>query len=212
MADWITSFITEGGYLAIALLMALENIFPPVPSELIMPFAGAVAARGDLNFVLVVIAGSIGSLLGTLPWYWAGAKLGAKRLERWADRHGRWLTITGDDLQRADRWFDRHGSWAVAAGRLVPALRTVISAPAGIMGMPFGRFLLWSALGTVVWTSALAGIGQMLGDRYDEISHWLDPITIVIIAGAVIGWLWRVIRFQPSHASRPSSARRGPAR
>jgi membrane protein DedA with SNARE-associated domain len=202
MADWITSFISEGGYLAIAALMALENIFPPVPSELIMPFAGAVAARGDLDFALVVVAGSIGSLLGTLPWYWAGARLGADRLKRWADRHGRWLTITGDEIERADRWFDRHGSWAVALGRLVPALRTVISAPAGIMAMPFGRFLLWSALGTTVWTSLLAGIGMMLGDRYDEIAHWLDPVTTVVLAGAVIGWLWRVIRFQPSQKAQ----------
>ena len=205
MADWITSFITEGGYLAVALLMALENLFPPVPSELIMPFAGAVAARGDLSFALVVAAGSIGSLLGTLPWYWAGSKLGAERLKRWSDRHGRWLTITADDIDRANRWFDRHGSWAVASGRLVPALRTVISAPAGIMAMPFWKFLLWSSLGTVAWTSLLAGLGLLLGDRYDQIVHWLDPVTIIVIGGAVIGWLWRVIRFQPSNASGNAS-------
>ena len=92
MADWITSFIAGGGYWAIMLLMALENVFPPIPSELIMPFAGAAAGRGDLDFALVVAAGTIGSLAGTLPWYWVGYRLGSRRLKRWTDRHGRWIT------------------------------------------------------------------------------------------------------------------------
>lgn len=197
MAEWITSFIESGGYAAILLLMALENIFPPIPSELIMPFAGAAAARGDLAFPLVIVAGSIGSLLGTLPWYWAGRVLGRERLERWTDRHGRWLTISRDDVARADRWFRRHGGWAVAAGRLVPALRTVISAPAGITEMPFGRFLMWSTLGTAAWTGTLAALGLVLDSQHDRVAAWLDPVATGVVLIALFAWIWRVIRFSP---------------
>jgi membrane protein DedA with SNARE-associated domain len=197
MADWITSFIAGGGYWAIMLLMALENVFPPIPSELIMPFAGAAAGRGDLDFALVVAAGTIGSLAGTLPWYWVGYRLGSRRLKRWTDRHGRWITISTGDVERAEHWFKRNGHWAVAGGRLVPALRTVISAPAGVTGMRFVDFLLWSAAGTVVWSAALAAIGLVLDSRHDQVAQWLNPVTTAILVTVLLTWIWRVVRFSP---------------
>ena len=135
MAEWIIGFIEQYGYVAIVALMALENIFPPLPSELIMPFAGFSAAQGSVSFVGVVVAGTCGSLLGTLPWYAAGRWLGSERLDRFIDRHGRWITITHDELEHARRWFERHGTPAVLFGRMVPAVRTVISVPAGVTRM-----------------------------------------------------------------------------
>ena len=145
MVEWITAVIASSGYFGIALLMFAENLFPPIPSELIMPFAGFVAARGDLHPVGVVAAGVTGSLLGAIPWYLAGRWLGGERLKRLADRHGRWLTASRQDLQRAEDWFNRYGWLAVLLGRLVPAVRTLISIPAGATRMPLPTFMICSA-------------------------------------------------------------------
>jgi membrane protein DedA with SNARE-associated domain len=197
MSDWIIGFVESGGYWGIALLMALENIFPPVPSELIMPFAGFVAARGDLNVVGVVIAGVVGSLVGTMPWYWLGRRVGRERLHRWVDAHGRWFAMSRKDLERAEKWFDSHGGPAVAFGRLIPAVRSVISMPAGLSKMPVVKLLLWSAIGTVLWSGALAGVGYLLEDRWESISRWVDRFStgvLVLLAG---GYGWRVVRFKP---------------
>lgn len=123
--------------------------------------------------------------------------MGDERLKQWAGRHGRWLTLSPDDVERADRWFDRRGHVAVFLGRLVPGLRSVISAPAGVTGMPFGRFFLWSAAGTLVWTGALAAVGLLLRDNYEAVAHWLDPVAKGVLALALVTYLWRVLRFKP---------------
>jgi len=143
MAEWITNTMTSLGYWGIGLLMFLENLFPPIPSELIMPLAGFTVAQGQMNFFLAVLAGTIGTVLGALPWYYIGHVFGRQRLTAWADRYGRWLTVTGKDIDRADRWFDRHGVKAVLLGRLIPGVRTLISLPAGISGMSLPLFLLF---------------------------------------------------------------------
>ncbi|MDB5892051.1 MAG: alkaline phosphatase [Polaromonas sp.] len=199
MAQWIIQFITEYGYVAIALLMLLENVFPPIPSELIMPFAGFVAARGDLHPAGVVITGTLGSIAGTLPWYWAGRAIGLERLQAWADRHGRWLTVSREDLTKAQAWFERRGWVAVTLGRLVPALRSIISAPAGIARMPMHSFLFWSALGSLVWTSALTAVGYLLDNRYEAVVHWLDPVTKAVLALALLTYVWRLVTFGKRH-------------
>ncbi|WP_119155967.1 DedA family protein [Caldimonas tepidiphila] len=196
MAEWIIGFISQHGYLGIAALMLLENVFPPIPSELIMPFAGFVAARGELHPAGVVLAGLAGSLAGTLPWYWAGRRIGSERLERWARRHGRWLAVSGEDIVRADEWFDRHGTKSVLFGRLVPAVRSLVSAPAGISGMPFGRFLLWSAAGSALWTSALAATGYLLEERYTAVAGWVEPLSTAVVAGALLAYVYRVATFR----------------
>lgn len=196
MADWITDLIAEHGYLAIVLLMFLENIFPPIPSELIMPFAGYAVAKGDINPIGAVVAGSAGSLLGALAWYGIGYGLGAERLGRVAGRYGRWLTISESDVDRAQRWFDRYGGAAVCIGRLIPAVRSVISAPAGIAHMGLLRFLLWSTIGTIVWTGVLTGLGYMLGTRFSEVDKWVQPVSLAIVAFAIGAYLYRLYRWK----------------
>lgn len=197
MSDLITGWIERFGYFGIALLMAVENVFPPVPSELIMPFAGYVAAKGDLNIVGVVLAGALGSVLGTLPWYWLGRRIGRERLGRWVKAHGRWFTVTPEELERAERWFERSGGWALLLGRLVPAVRSVISMPAGVEAMPVARMLAWSAAGTVLWSGALAALGFMLESRYERISPWVDRISIGVLVFLFSAYVWRVARFRP---------------
>ena len=196
MANWIIEFIGQQGYLGVALLMILENVFPPIPSELIMPFAGFVAARGDLNGIGVLLAGTVGSVLGTMPWYVAGRFLSVERLKAWAGRHGRWLAMSPDDIDRAERWFRLRGERAVFLGRMVPAVRSVISAPAGIVGMGLPRFLVWSIAGSMLWVGALVALGYLLEDQYDRVAQWLDPVSKVIVGIAVVAYLWRVVTFK----------------
>ena len=196
MANWIIEFIGQQGYLGVALLMILENVFPPIPSELIMPFAGFVAARGDLNGIGVLLAGTVGSVLGTIPWYVAGRFLSVERLKAWAGRHGRWLAMSPDDIDRAERWFRLRGERAVFLGRMVPAVRSVISAPAGIVGMGLPRFLAWSIVGSMLWVGALVALGYLLEDQYDRVAQWLDPVSKFIVGIAVVAYLWRVMTFK----------------
>jgi membrane protein DedA with SNARE-associated domain len=203
VAEWIIELIQQYGYPAIAALMFLENIFPPLPSELIMPFAGFVAARGKLDPFLVVLCGTFGSLAGTMPWYFAGRAVGMERMHRWAGRHGRWLAVSQSDLASAQAWFERRGALAVALGRLVPALRSVISAPAGIARMPIQVFLLWSAVGSLIWTSLLAGVGYLLENRYGQVVNWLDPVSKIIVAAAMAAYLWRVLTFKKQTSASP---------
>lgn len=193
MFDWIIAAIAQYGYLGIALLMFAENVFPPIPSELIMPFAGFVATRGQLDPVGVVAAGVAGSLAGAMPWYWAGRRLGRARLQRLAERHGRWLTVSADDVARAERWFDRHGAAAVLMGRLVPAIRSVISAPAGMVRMPLPRFVLWSAVGTLLWSAALTSLGWLLESQYARVADWLDPVSKAVLAAIAVSYAYRVV-------------------
>ena len=188
------------GTLGIALLMFAENVFPPIPSELIMPLAGFSAARGDRNLLVVIIAGSIGSLLGALLWYYIGKTIGAERLKRWTTKHGRWLTLSPKEVDQACGWFSRHGGKAVFIGRLIPAVRTLISVPAGIAGMPLAPFLLYSATGTVLWTAFLATAGYFLESQYDKVAHWMNPVSNVVIGLLVLGYLYRVVTFQRREA------------
>lgn len=197
MLDDMTSWAEQGGYPAIALLMFLENVFPPIPSEVIMPIAGYAASRGDLSLPLAVLAGAAGSLAGAWLWYGIGRRLGTDRLKAWAGRHGRWLTLSPRDVERADTWFDRHGGKAVLFGRMIPAVRTLISVPAGISGMPTVPFLIFSSIGTLVWTGALAGLGYALGDQYETVGAWFEPVSKGVVGVLLLGYLWRVATFKP---------------
>jgi len=177
MFDKIVEIVSAFGYIGVFLLMLLENIFPPIPSELIMPLAGFVAARGDLNFIGVILVGTAGSVVGALPWYYAGAKLGQERMKRLAKRWGHWLTLSPEDVDKASNWFDRHGKGAVFFGRLIPAVRTLISVPAGIAGMSMTKFLIYSTLGSLIWTALLALAGFVLESQYEKVSQYLDPVS-----------------------------------
>jgi len=195
MAQWITNIMNSLGYWGIGLLMFLENIFPPIPSELIMPLAGFTVAQGKLNFALVVLAGAVGTVLGALPWYLAGQILGEQRLKSWADKYGRWLTISSKDIERSKRWFDRHGGRAVFICRLVPGVRTLISLPAGISRMPLLPFLVYSTLGTFLWVGLLTYAGYALGDNYEQVEKYLAPVSKIVLATLVISFIiWFVRR------------------
>lgn len=196
MFDWIVDLVEQGGYVGIALLMLAENLFPPIPSELIMPLAGFSAAQGKLDVVLVVLSGTIGSVLGALAWYYLGRWLGPDRLRRFAARHGRWLTLSPAEVDRARDAFARWGAPAVFAGRLVPAVRTLISVPAGIAAMGLGRFLAWTTLGTALWTAFLAGMGYLLENRYQAVAGWVNPVSNVVVGALVLLYLYRVITFR----------------
>ena len=197
MSEWIISTITQWSYLGIFLLMVAENIFPPIPSELIMPFAGFVAANGDLNPVGVLIAGVAGSLVGTFAWYIAARLLGIERFRQLCNWLGRFATISEDDIDQAAHWFDRYGHWAVLLGRLVPAIRTLISVPAGLAAMPVGKFLAVSAIGTAIWTAFLTAAGYLLHEHYDAVEGWVDPVSTGVVVLAVVIYIWRFATWKP---------------
>ena len=195
MLEWIQNTMSTLGYPGVALLMFVENLFPPIPSELIMPLAGFTAGRGELSFIWVVVAGSLGSLLGQLPLYYLGRLVGEEKLVRWADRYGKWLTLSGDDIRKADDWFDKHGTKAVFIARLIPGLRSLISIPAGISEMPMPKFLLYSAVGTTLWVVILTALGGLLGQNYDLVDTYLGPVALVVVGGlAVFAVFWIVRR------------------
>ncbi len=194
MKDWIISVMQTMGYTGIGLLMFLENIFPPIPSELIMPAAGFAATSGGLTLWGAILAGIAGSVLGQLPLYYLGRVVGRRRLKRLADRYGRWLMVSSASIDRADASFNRHGKAAVFFCRVVPGLRSLISIPAGIAKMNLATFLLWTTLGTSIWTTALTTLGYVLGRNYERVSEYLGPIstavTVLLIAAAII-WVVR---------------------
>jgi membrane protein DedA with SNARE-associated domain len=191
--EFIVDFVSNSSYLGVFLLMAAENLFPPIPSEMIMPLAGFASARGDMNVVLVVIAGTAGSVIGALPWYFAGHALGHERMKRLAARHGRWLTVSPDEVDKAVKSFDRHGRKAVFFGRLVPAIRTLISVPAGIARMPMTPFLAYSTAGSLIWTGLLAAAGFILQAQYTIIAKYMDPVSKVVIGLIVAAYLYRLV-------------------
>lgn len=196
MFDWITGVVERTGYFGVALLMLAENVFPPIPSELIMPLAGFAAARGGLDIVLVVVAGTAGSLLGAVLWYYAGRWIGPGRLKQWTAAHGRWFTVSPDEVDRATAWFQRHGGKAVLAGRVVPAVRTLISVPAGVAGMPLAPFLLCSTIGTAVWSGLLARAGYLLEGQYRAVADYVNPASNAITGLIALCYLYRVVTFR----------------
>jgi membrane protein DedA with SNARE-associated domain len=197
--EWIQQLMTSLGYPGVALLMFLENVFPPIPSELVMPLAGFTAGTGELSFVGVVIAGAVGSLLGQLPLYYLGRWVGEDKLVVWADRYGKWLTVSGDEVKKADDWFDRHGPKAVFFARLVPGLRSLISIPAGLSEMQLLPFLLYSALGTSLWALLLAGAGALLGENYQVVDTYLGPAGLVILGGMLVAAVIWIMRRRSRH-------------
>jgi membrane protein DedA with SNARE-associated domain len=194
MAQWVISTMESTGYFGIAFLMFVENVFPPIPSELIMPLAGYMASQGQQSFLGVVIAGTAGSVLGALPLYYAGHLLGAERLRLFADQHGRWLTLSPEDLDRAKNWFDRRGVVAVLVCRLMPALRSLISIPAGIAAMNLAPFLAFTTAGAAAWTALLAYAGYVLGANFEDVGKYLNPVSYVVLAIIVLSYVMRVFK------------------
>lgn len=192
MTQWVINLVAEAGYWGVFVLMVLENIFPPLPSELIMPLAGYACAKGQLQLAPTIAAGTFGSVTGALPWYWGARLLGRARLEAVIGRAGPWLGLERQDLARADAWFMRAGAFAVLVGRLVPGVRTLISAPAGLFAMSMPLFLLLTSLGSLAWVSLLTGAGYVLEAHYHQVGAWIDPIAFAVLSLAVFAYIWRV--------------------
>jgi membrane protein DedA with SNARE-associated domain len=190
LADWVTEVIDELGYLGVALLVALENLFPPIPSEIVLPFAGFVARDGGATLVGMIVAATIGSLVGALTLYGIAAWIGPDRLHRFLVRYGKWFRITQADVSRAERWFDRRAVAAVLIGRCVPLIRSLVSIPAGFRRMPLVPFIAYTALGSLVWNTALIGAGYLLRDNWHDVEPVLDAVQYVVIAAIVAAIAW----------------------
>lgn len=197
MFDWILSVIEGWGYAGVFMLMLLENLFPPIPSELIMPLAGYLVGTGKLALVPTVLAGAAGSALGTSFWFWIGARIGEARLKRWAARHGRLMTMSPRDIDTAQGWFDRHGGAAVFLGRMVPAIRTLISVPAGIAAMPLPKFAALTVLGSLIWTGLLTVAGLALESQYARVAEFIDPLSKMVVVAVLLVYVYRVITWRP---------------
>ena len=193
MATWVMEFISAAGYWSIVLLMFLENVFPPIPSELIMPLAGFMISERKLSFFGAIVSGTIGSVFGALPLYYAGSKLGEERIKRFTDRYGCWLTVSRQDIDRASGWFKRHGRGAVFICRLIPGIRSLVSIPAGIARMNVLSFLAYTAIGTAAWTALLVWLGYVMGSSFEKISDYLDPVSWVVFGAIAVFYVVRVI-------------------
>ena len=182
MSEWIINIMEQLGYLGIALLMFLDNVFPPIPSEVIMPSAGFTAAQGQLSLIGVIVAGSLGSLIAAATLYWIGRKISHDALFRWVNQYGKYLFIKTDDVKKALDWFEKYGHRVVFFGRMIPAVRSLISIPAGMSHMPFWKFMTYSALGTVIWTTFLATVGYYFGNNTALMQQIFSNVGYVIVA------------------------------
>jgi len=187
LATWVQDVIEQLGYLGVALLVVLENVFPPIPSEIVLPFAGFVAQQGSDSVVLMILAATVGSVIGALIMYWIAAVIGDERLHAFTRRFGKWVQIREADLTRAEEWFDRHAMSAVLVGRCVPLIRSVVSIPAGFRRMKLIPYIAYTFFGSLVWNIALVGAGAVLGENWERVEpvvatfQWI--VIVVILAG-----------------------------
>ncbi len=203
MEDWIIQLVDWAGYWGVALLMLLETVFPPVPSEVIMTVAGVSASRGNMTLTGTIAAGTAGAMLGNWFWYWLAIKFGEARMHVFIDKYSRWLTLDWKEVERGERLFERYGSTIVLVARMIPTLRSLISIPAGLFGMSLRRFLVFSTIGTAGWSAVLAGAGYFLGSQFEDIEKWLGPLSTLVIVAIVVTYVWRLVRWKP----KPEDAR-----
>ncbi|MBX3000646.1 MAG: DedA family protein [Caldilineaceae bacterium] len=201
MLDWIEELIRDMGYIGLAFLMFLDTIFPPIPSETIMPLAGFLSMQEaqSMNFVGAVIAGTFGSVLAAVVLYYLGRVLGIERLKRWSRRYGKWILLDEDEIERGFEWFDRNGKAAVFFTRMIPGLRSLISIPAGANGMSLGVYLLYTIPGTGLWVIALAFVGRALSENYDNVTNvirWATYATVLIVIAIIGFWVLKRKRSQ----------------
>ncbi len=206
--EQVTNIVMLFGYWGIAFLMLLENVIPPIPSELIMPLAGFAVARGEMNMLGAIAAGTSGSVLGGFIWYYIGERLGLERICILADRYGKWLGISSKEVQATQQWFIKKGGlWAIGLGRLVPGIRTYISVPAGIAKMPIFTFLLYSTIGSLAWTTFLAFAGLWLGESYEKVGEFLGPISKFVLGAIAIFIIGRVLYAWKKRSSKAKDSR-----
>lgn len=204
LTGWVATIIDSLGALGVAVLVALESIIPPIPSEIVLAMAGYLSSQGRFNVVLIVLAATAGSLVGALVLYWLGAALGEERLKRWLDHIP---LVDRDDLEQADRWFERHGRWAVLIGRVVPVVRSLVSVPAGANRLPLGEFVLLTTLGSGVWNALIVGLGFALGTQWqqvDKYSSWFNYAIFAVFAVMIVSWAAKKIRRRRARRDRQS--------
>ena len=197
MVEFSTNLIASGGLVGVFLLMVLENLFPPIPSEVIMPLAGFTAARGQMPILGVILAGTPGSIAGNAVWFELARAYGKSRTRALAERYGHWVGLGPEEIGKAEDTLRRNGPVAVFLGRFMPGVRTAISVPAGLVELPRGVFYIWTALGTLIWTSGLALGGYVLEDQFHKVADWAGPIGFAVLGAALvaIGWhFWRARR------------------
>ena len=197
MTEFILDLIEGWGYLGIAILMFLENVFPPIPSEVIMGLGGVAVAQGRFDFWTLVAVAVAGTVIGNYVWYGIGRWIGYERLKPFVDRHGRWLTLDWDEVEKLHDWFIRYGSGIVFVMRFMPVARTMVSLPAGMVRMSQVRFLIWTAAGSAVWITALAGAGSWFGRRFSQIDHFIGPLALGAVAVIVVLYIYRVVTWKP---------------
>jgi membrane protein DedA with SNARE-associated domain len=192
LSEWVTDVIDSLGYVGVALLVALENLFPPIPSEIVLPFAGFVARDGGATLIGMIIAATVGSLVGAWMLYAIAAWIGPERLHGFVVRHGKWFRLTTRDLDRAEHWFDRRAIAAVLVGRCVPLIRSLVSIPAGFRRMPFVTFTVCTVIGSLVWNSALIGAGYALRSNWERVEKVVDYFQYAVIAAILAAIAWYV--------------------
>jgi membrane protein DedA with SNARE-associated domain len=209
LADWVTDVVDALGYVGVALLVALENIFPPIPSEIILPFAGFVARDGGATLPGMIAAATVGSLIGALVLYGIAAWIGPDRLDRFLIRYGKWFRLTPSDVRRAEGWFDDNADRAVLICRCVPLLRSLVSIPAGFRRMSLVRFLVLTLVGSLVWNTALVTAGYVLRDNWDDVEPIIaiaQYVVIALIVAAVAWFAWTKLRDRRNLSESPATS------
>lgn len=189
----ITAIITALGYPGIALVMFAENLFPPIPSELVMPFAGFIVGKGEMNLVAVLLAGTIGAVLGALALYYIGMWADETIIRRFIRRYGKFFFISEADIDKTLGFFAKYGEIVVFTGRLIPLVRSLISIPAGMNRMPMGRFLLWTTFGSLIWNGLLTYAGIVLGSQWENVLGLVDRYEKVALGIIAVGLIWFVV-------------------
>ncbi|WP_367108842.1 DedA family protein [uncultured Psychrobacter sp.] len=192
ISEWVLGIMAKFGYFGIVFAMFAENVFPPIPSEVIMPAAGFAASKGDLSLFLAILAGTLGAVLGALPLYYLGRVFDEERLVKFTEKYGKYVFIKPSEVKSANEWFDKHGKKAVFFGRMVPGIRSLISIPAGMNNMPMLSFLLLTALGSFIWAAILTIAGFYLGENYEVVQSTLAPyskVFLILTVVIIIGWI-----------------------
>jgi membrane protein DedA with SNARE-associated domain len=197
LATWVQDVIEQLGYVGVALLVVAENVFPPIPSEIVLPFAGFVAQRGSESVIIMILAATVGSVVGALIMYWIASFIGDERLHAFTRKFGKWVQIREVDLSRAEEWFDRHATSAVLLGRCVPLIRSVVSIPAGFRRMKLVPYIAYTFAGSLVWNILLIGAGALLGDNWERVGDVMSPIQKLVeltVVVAVVAFAWLRVR------------------
>ncbi|GGA77072.1 DedA family protein [Ornithinibacillus halotolerans] len=195
MQEWVTGIMEQFGYIGIFFMMALENVFPPIPSEIVLPFGGFMTTNSELTVVGVIITATSGSVLGAIILYGIGLLIDVGRLEKIVDRWGHIIRIKKEDIHKADAWFDKYGYWTVLFCRMIPLIRSLISVPAGMSNMNFTLFLLFTLIGTLIWNIILIMIGVLLGENWHSILGFMETYSTITYASIAIGFIVLVFIF-----------------